>query len=257
MNRIKQTIRDKGGNILNVFFTAGYPRMESTPTIIKALDKAGVDLIEFGMPYSDPLAEGPTIQKSSEVVLKNGLTLDLLFDQIEAAREHTEVPIIMMGYFNQLLQYGVERFVKKAAECRVDGFIIPDLPMSVYEREYKEMFDRYGIGMSFLITPLTSTERIREADRLSSGFLYVVSSSSTTGKSGEISKEQKDYFTRISDMNLNNPWLIGFGIHDKVTFDTACKYADGAIIGSAYIRAISNPDTIAENTASFIYNIRN
>jgi len=229
-----------------VYFTAGYPQLTSTVDIIKSLSAAGVDLIELGMPYSDPLADGTTIQQSSQIALANGLHLDLLFDQVVESRQHSDVPIIMMGYFNQVLQYGEERFLQKAATCGVDGMIIPDMPI----------FDTLGLGMSFLITPMTSDERIRQADRLSSGFIYVVSSSSITGKSGDISAAQTAYFQRIKAMNLESPQLIGFGIHDKKTYDTACDHSDGAIIGSAYIRALSAGTDVATATSTFIKRIR-
>lgn len=256
MNRIRETIKKNSGETLNVYFTAGYPQLTSTVDIIKSLSAAGVDLIELGMPYSDPLADGTTIQQSSQIALANGLHLDLLFDQVVESRQHSDVPIIMMGYFNQVLQYGEERFLQKAATCGVDGMIIPDMPMTVYERDYKDIFDTLGLGMSFLITPMTSDERIRQADRLSSGFIYVVSSSSITGKSGDISAAQTAYFQRIKAMNLESPQLIGFGIHDKKTYDTACDHSDGAIIGSAYIRALSAGTDVATATSTFIKRIR-
>jgi len=256
VNRIRQTIEEKGGNILNVYFTAGYPKLESTVEVITSLADAGVDLIELGMPYSDPLADGTTIQQSSEQALRNGLTLDLLFDQIAEARKSTDVPIIMMGYYNQLLQYGEERFLERAAGCQVDGMIIPDMPMPVYERDYKDIFDRLQMGISFLVTPLTSDDRIQKAANLSSAFVYVVSSSSITGKSGSISQAQLDYFTKIRAMELESPQLVGFGIHDAETYDTACQYSHGAIIGSAYIRALAGSEDISKTTADFVSGIR-
>lgn len=254
--RIRDTILAKGGDILNVYFTAGYPALDSTADIIKALADSGVDLIELGMPYSDPLADGTTIQQSSEQALKNGLTLSILFDQIREARSHTAVPIIMMGYYNQLLQFGEERFLRLAADCSVDGMIIPDLPMDIYEKDYRDLFEKYGIAMSFLVTPMTSDERIRQADRLSSAFIYVVSSSSITGKSGDISGAQVAYFQRIKSMKLDSPQLIGFGIHDRDTYETACKYSHGAIIGSAYIRALKDSKDVQGTTTHFIEGIR-
>lgn len=256
-NIIKDMILQKGGNILNVYFTAGYPNLDSTVPIITSLASAGVDLIELGMPYSDPLADGTTIQQSSEQALKNGLNLSILFEQIEEARKQTIVPIIMMGYFNQLLQYGVERFLKKATNCSIQGMIIPDLPMNIYQREYKSLFEKYNIGISFLISPMTSEKRIKQADQLSNSFVYVVSSSSITGKSGDLSSTQIEYFKKIQSLNLSTPRLIGFGIHDKITYATACKYSHGAIIGSAYIRALSNSENIEESTTAFIKKIRN
>lgn len=255
-NRIRNTIVEKDGNILNVYFTAGHPNLNDTSFIINELENCGVDLIELGMPYSDPLADGLTIQQSSEKALKNGLTLEILFAQIETARRSTTVPIILMGYFNQLLQYGVESFLEKAASVGVDGMIIPDLPMNIYEKEYRETFEKHNLSISFLISPMTSDERILQADKLSSGFLYVVSQSSITGKSNDVSAEQKLYFEKIKSMRLNSPRLIGFGIHDKKSYDLACHYSHGAIIGSAFIRTLNKEGSIKENIKSFISTIR-
>jgi tryptophan synthase alpha chain len=245
------------GRALNVYFTAGYPTLDSIPTIIASLENAGVDLIELGMPYSDPLADGVTIQNSSKIALENGLNLKILFQQIEQSRKSSTVPIIMMGYFNQLLQYGVEAFLKLASDKGIDGMIIPDLPMDIYERDYKSMFEKYNLSISFLISPMTSEERIRQADRLSSAFIYVVSQSSITGKKGDISEAQKAYFNRIDSMQLQSPRLIGFGIHDHKSFDTACAYSQGAIVGSAYIRALTDTTDIEATTQSFVQTIKN
>ena len=256
MNRIQQTIRDKGGDILNVYFTAGYPTLDSIVPMIQALENHGADLIELGMPYSDPLADGVTIQKSSERALTNGLNLKNLFESIAESRKSSTIPIIMMGYFNQLLQYGIEDFLSLAAQSGVDGMIIPDLPMEIYERDYQQLFEKHGIGISFLISPMTSDERIQQADRLSDAFIYVVSQSSITGKSGGISPEQKSYFERIRSMELKTPQLIGFGIHDSATYDTACQYSEGAIIGSAFIRALDQEGSIDEITSRFLKSIR-
>jgi len=256
MNRIQQTILDKGGDILNVYFTAGYPTLDSIVPIIESLEKNGADLIELGMPYSDPLADGVTIQQSSEKALANGLNLKNLFESINASRTMTSIPIIMMGYFNQLLQFGVERFLEIASNAGVDGMIIPDLPMDIYERDYRSLFGKYGIGMSFLVSPMTSDERIRQADKLSDAFIYVVSQSSITGKKGDISNDQKAYFERIKSMNLKTPTLIGFGIHDNETYRTACQHSSGAIIGSAYIRALGNGGDVETVTSDFIKGIR-
>ena len=256
VNRIREHIEKADGRVLNVYFTAGYPTLDSIPTIIQALDESGVDLIELGMPYSDPLADGVTIQNSSSIALKNGLNLKILFEQIEVARKHSSIPIIMMGYFNQLLQFGVEDFLRIASEKGVDGMIIPDLPMDIYERDYQSLFEKYNISISFLISPMTSDERILQADKLSSAFIYVVSQSSITGKKGEISAQQKAYFQRINEMGLQSPRLIGFGIHDQQSFDTACAHSDGAIVGSAYIRALSDSQDLVATTQSFIKNIK-
>lgn len=256
-NRIRESIAAAEGRALNVYFTAGYPTLDSIPEIVTALEASGADLIELGMPYSDPLADGVTIQNSSKIALDNGLNLKILFEQIEEAKKSTSIPIIMMGYFNQLLQFGVEDFLKIASEKGVDGMIIPDLPMDIYERDYKSMFEQYGLTISFLISPMTSEERIRQADRLSSAFIYVVSQSSITGKKGDISEEQKSYFNRINAMGLKSPRLIGFGIHDNKSFETACAFSHGAIVGSAFIRALTDTDDISGITMSFIQSLKN
>ncbi len=226
-------------DILNIYLTAGYPHLESTIEIIQKLDAANVDLIEVGIPYSDPLADGETIQKSSEQALKNGMKLHILFDQLASLKGKISTPLILMGYYNQMLQYGPEKFLKQASASGVSAMIIPDLPMPIYEKEYKTMFEKYGIEISFLITPFTSEERIKKADELSTAFVYMVSQTSITGNANQISEQQLDYFNRIKGMTLKSPRLIGFGIYDKATFDTACKYSDGAIIGSAFIRSLA------------------
>lgn len=257
VDTIKNTIKEKAGNTLNVYFTAGFPHLDSTAGIIRNLSDSGVDLIELGLPYSDPLADGTTIQDSSQRALKNGISLDLIFDQVEEARQDTEVPIIMMGYYNQMLQYGIQRFTDKCQKTGVNGLIIPDLPMNIYERDYRELFHSKGISMSFLITPLTSDERIRQADHLSSGFIYIVSQTSITGKKGDIQKDQVEYFDRLSNMNLNAPGLIGFGIHDHASYKMACQYSDGAIIGSEFIRVLGRHENdIEKGIKDFIQKIR-
>ncbi|MFT6333353.1 MAG: tryptophan synthase alpha chain [Saprospiraceae bacterium] len=256
LNRIRQIIETKGKNILNVYFTAGYPTLDSIVPIIKSLEDSGADIIELGMPYSDPLADGLTIQQSSEKALANGLNLKNLFESIAEARKTCSIPIIMMGYFNQLLQYGVEDFLALAQKNGVDGMIIPDLPMEIYKRDYQALFSTYRMGMSFLITPMTSDVRIQLADELSDAFIYMVSQSSITGKKGDISAHQKDYFERINNMKLQSPRLIGFGIHDNETYRTACNYSHGAIIGSAYIRALKDCKDVSSVTKEFVSSIR-
>jgi len=236
MVRLKQLFEEKSSQILNIYTTAGYPKLGDTEEVVLRLAGSGADLVELGMPYSDPMADGETIQKSSEVALKNGMTLDLLFEQSRAIREQSNIPMILMGYLNQMLQYGAEKFLKAAADNGIDGMIIPDLPMEIYKDSYKTLFEQYGLGISFLVTPETSNERIRLADDLSSGFLYVVSQSKITGSSTDLSQAQIQYFERLQEMNLKSPWLIGFGIHDANTFNQACEYGQGAIIGSAFIR---------------------
>ena len=256
-NRLDQLFASKKQGVLNVYFTAGHPTLDSVGDIIKALEKNGVDLIELGMPYSDPMADGPTIQNSSQLALANGMTLEHLFTQIEEVRKSCQTPLIMMGYLNQMIQYGKEKFLKRASGVGIDGLIIPDLPMNLYERNYKSLFDLYNIRKTFLITPETSDERIRKASSLSNGFIYMVSKSSITGSASDISDQQKAYFTRIQKMNLPNPRLIGFGIHDKATYDTACENSNGAIIGSAFIRALDNSsENIGETIQDFIKSIR-
>ncbi|MEM7571647.1 MAG: tryptophan synthase subunit alpha [Bacteroidota bacterium] len=254
MNRLDALFARKKENILNVYFTAGYPKLEDTVPIIRGLAEGGVDLIEIGMPYSDPMADGTTIQQSSMQALKNGMTLELLFEQIREAREYTQVPIILMGYYNQVLQFGTERFVQFCTSAGpkhspnnlnpedhsrdVDGLILPDLPLAEYQENFQPLMDAAGLRFSFLITPQTSEARIRAIDAASDGFIYVVSSSAITGNTSGISPAQKDYFARIEAMQLSSPCLIGFGISNAQSFQTACQYAHGAIIGSAFIRAL-------------------
>ncbi|MGZ3862547.1 MAG: tryptophan synthase subunit alpha [Bacteroidia bacterium] len=240
MSRIKKAFEKK--DILSIYFTAGFPKLDSTMEILKELQKSGVDMIELGMPFSDPLADGPVIQHSSEVAIKNGMNLDLLFEQTKEMRKEISIPVVLMGYLNPVLQYGVEKFLKRAAENGFDGLIIPDLPMREYEMIYKPLFEKYDLKNIFLVTPQTSEERIRRTDSLSDGFIYLVSSASTTGIKSEFSSAQQDYFKRVSSYNLKNPLLAGFGISNSATFQQACEYTDGAIIGSAFIRQLENTD---------------
>jgi tryptophan synthase alpha chain len=255
MAGIRQTIMNKGKNVLNVYFTAGHPTLDSVVPIIKALEDAGADLIELGMPYSDPLADGPTIQKSSETALRNGQTISNIFNQVRQARKECSIPIILMGYYNQLLQYGIEKFIRDAGQSGVGGLIIPDMPMEIYEEKYKVLFEENDMEISFLITPMTSAERIRQAAGLSSGFLYIVSQSSITGKQGGISENQLSYFRRIKDMGIESPALIGFGIHNKATRDIVNQYSHGAIVGSAFIRALEEGGDIVQTVKSFMANL--
>lgn len=255
MNRLTKLFIKKNENLLNVYFTAGYPALEDTSIIIRELDASGADLIEVGVPYSDPMADGETIQQSSMKALRNGLTLDILFTQLAEARKHTQIPLVLMGYFNQVMQYGMERFVKKAKESGADGLILPDLPVYEYEQEFRHIAEQYDMQVTFLITPNTTDDRIRQIGRLSTGFIYVVSSSSITGKAGEITAAQKAYFARIAALDLPQTKLIGFGISDAKSFRTACEYANGAIIGSAFIRALGKGDDVAATTRKFVESI--
>ena len=237
MNRINQ-IFERKENLLSIYFTAGFPRIDDTVKIIKELDKSQVDIIEIGLPFSDPLADGPTIQKSSEKALSNGMTTNLLFDQLKDLRKISDIPVVIMGYFNPILQYGIEKFCSNCKDVGIDGLIIPDLPADIFKKNYKIIFEKYKLNMMFLITPQTSNERINLIDDLSKGFIYMVSSYSVTGAKDSFDKYQIEYFKRIKKLNLSNPLLIGFGISNKKTFQTACHNSNGAIIGSAYIKYI-------------------
>ena len=254
MSRIDNLFQKKKNNVLNVYCTAGYPQLNSTLQVMKALEQNGANLIELGMPYSDPLADGPVIQASSTAALHNGMTISTLFEQLKDFRNDISVPVILMGYLNPLLQYGFEKFCAKAAEVGVDGLIIPDIPMYEYEKEYSAIIKKNGLDFIFLVTPETSEERIKKLDSLSSGFLYAVSSSSLTGSDKDFSAVET-YLQKLQNMNLKNPVLVGFGIKDKATFSTACKYANGAIIGSAYIKALDEAGSIEENTKRFLEGI--
>ena len=255
MNRLDQLFQNKSRDILNIYFTAGHPRLEDTEKIILALERNGTDLIELGMPYSDPLADGPTIQESGQKALKNGMTLAILFDQVKLVRTKTEIPLIMMGYVNQVMQFGVEQFLMKCHEVGIDGVILPDLPLHIYEEEYKEMFEKYGVKITFLCTPQTPDARLSKIDELSTGFVYVVSDSSITGAKNEISSQQLAYFDKIKNSNMKNNRLIGFGISDHKTFSTACQYANGAIIGSAFIKALDKGGDVDAVVEEFVKSV--
>lgn len=257
MNRIEQLFNDKPEKVLNVYFTAGYPRLDDTMTIIKALEKSGADLVEIGMPYSDPIADGETIQQSNGVALDNDMSIKVLFEQLKDLRSEVNLPVVLMGYINPIVQFGMEAFCQKCQEVGVDGLILPDLPMFEYLEVYKPMFEKYGLLNTFLITPQTSDERIREIDNNSKGFIYMVSSASTTGAKTGISEDQEAYFERVNAMGLNNPTLIGFGISDKATFEKAAANSNGAIIGSAFIKAISHEGDLEHNINTFIKGIIN
>lgn len=257
MNRLEQLFEKKKERILNVYCTAGYPELDSTVKIMKALQDNGADIIELGMPYSDPLADGPVIQASSTKALANGMTIAKLFEQLRGFRKSATgtggiyVPVILMGYMNPILQYGFEKFCQHAADIPIDGLILPDLPEYEFETEYGPVIQRYGLDFIFLVTPETSEERVRKLDALSTGFLYAVSSSSTTGSDKNMA-DVDAYLQRLKNYKLKNPVLVGFGIKDKQSFDAACKHANGAIIGTAYIKALTNHNDVEEATKQFL-----
>jgi len=237
MNRISKKLESNEA-LLSIYFTAGFPSLESTVPILEALQHSGVDMVEIGLPFSDPLADGPTIQASSTRALQNGMTSDTLFVQLAGIRNTIDIPLLIMGYFNPILQYGVEQFCVRCEEVGIDGLIIPDLPLAEYEREYRPIFEAHGLFNIFLISPQTSEERIRAIDQASEGFIYMVSSSSTTGSGDGFGDEQQKYFKRVADMNLENPRIVGFGIKDTSSFQAATEHAHGGIIGSAFIKEL-------------------
>ncbi|MDP4754899.1 MAG: tryptophan synthase subunit alpha [Flavobacteriaceae bacterium] len=251
--RIEQLFQNKK-DILSIYFTAGYPAHSDTLPILTSLQAQGVDMVEIGLPFSDPLADGPVIQQSSTQALALGMTTEVLFEQLKDVRSKIDIPLVIMGYFNPVLQFGVAEFCKKCAETGIDAVILPDLPLTVYEREYKAIFESHGIHLIFLITPQTSDERIRALDQASKGFIYLVSTASVTGSGAGFGQAQADYFKRISDMKLQNPIVVGFGIKDRETFAQATAHADGAIIGSAFINALS--DQGLEVIPEFVQGIR-
>ena len=257
MNRIEKLFSQKKKQILSLYFTAGFPDLNDSMNIIEALDKSGADMIEIGMPFSDPVADGPVIQESSKKALNNGMNLDLLFKQLKDLRSITEIPVILMGYINPVFRMGMEGFLDKCREAGIDGLILPDLPPQEYQEHFKSMFEEYSIHNILLITPQTGDTRIKEIDALSTGFIYAVSNYATTGGQTDFGQNQLDYFQRIKNMHLNNPLMIGFGISDKQSFDTACRYASGGIIGTAFIKALNEEGSIETKVGEFIRKFRN
>lgn len=255
MKRLEKLFASKPKDILNIYFTAGFPELQDTARIAVALDRAGADIIEIGMPYSDPMADGQTIQASGSKALDNGMKLQVLFDQLEKIREKTEIPIILMGYFNQVMQYGEENFFQACQNVGVDGLILPDLPLEVYVREYQALYQKYNMDSIFILGPHSNDTRIARVNELSTGFVYMVADASITGGAGQISDGQIDYFERIEKLNLDTPRLIGFGISDNASFTKACAYANGAIIGSAFIRHLEL-DASDKGIQHFVNNIR-
>ena len=253
MNRIQASLV-QNKKLLSIYFTAGFPAIDDTVSILEQLQETGVDMIELGLPFSDPLADGPTIQESSTKALHNGMTTDKLFDQLQGIRKTIDVPLIVMGYFNPMMQFGVERFCKRCQEVGIDGLIIPDLPVDVYQDKYQKLFQQYGLLNMFLITPQTPDDRIGYIDRVSEGFIYMVSSAATTGAQGSFGNEQEQYFKRIGAMNLKSKLLVGFGISNRETYDAAVAHSQGAIIGSAFIKHLEKNGS--NSVKKFIEQIR-
>ena len=235
MNRIDQKFRENK-KLLSIYFSAGFPNLEDTVPILKKLQTAGVDMVEIGLPFSDPLADGPTIQASSTQAIRNGMTTKKLFSQLEGIRKHITIPLVLMGYFNPMMQYGIEKFCSRCETIGIDGIIIPDLPVDVYHENYKALFDKHGLYNMFLITPQTSEARIKYIDKVSNGFIYMVSSASVTGAKSTFGNTQTEYFKRIASLKLKTPTVIGFGISNQETYKIACDQSKGAIIGSAFIQ---------------------
>ena len=256
MNRIDRLFQEKASGVLSVYLTAGYPELHDTVEIIKELAGNGVDMIEIGMPFSDPLADGPVLQVCNQKALGNGMHLNLLFEQLEYIRESVDIPLLLMGYLNPVLNYGIEKFCKKAQYTGMDGVILPDLPTREYTQHYQNFFRENNLHMIFLISPQTSEKRIREIDILSRGFIYMVSSASTTGVKAGFLPEQIQYFKRIREMGLRQPQLIGFGISTHDTYKQACEYAAGAIIGSGFMKSLMGEGTIRDKVSTFVQSIR-
>ena len=255
MNRLKNLFQQKDKKILSVFCTAGFPELYSIVPVLEELQNNGVDLVEIGMPFSDPTADGPVIQYSNTVAIDNGMMLKVLFEQLKGIRAKVHIPLVLMGYLNPALQYGFDNFFFFFHACGIDGVIISDLPMYEYETFFKEKFEQHFLENIFLVTPQTAENRIRKIDELTDAFIYIVSSNAITGGNSSIKQEQENYFQRIKNMQLKNPTLIGFGIKDKQTFDTACQYANGAIIGTAFINAIDKSINLKQDISEFIKSI--
>ncbi|MBS4044499.1 MAG: tryptophan synthase subunit alpha [Chitinophagaceae bacterium] len=255
MNRVQQLFQQKEKNILSIYFTAGYPKLESTVTLIEYLDQANVDMIEIGMPFSDPLADGPTIQQANSIALENGMSLKKLLEQLKDIRTKTQIPILLMGYLNPILQYGEGEFLRDIHNIGIDGLIIPDMPLSYYKNHLQELYQQYHLAHVMLVTPTTTEERIKEIDQNSSGFIYLVSSNSITGNQLQ-TNHQKQYFEKIQRLQLNNKTILGFGIHNKETVTHAFEHCNGAIVGSAFVRFLATTSITANNIQQFINNLR-
>jgi tryptophan synthase alpha chain len=255
-NRITDLFAYKNKKILSVYFTAGFPHLDSTYRIIKHLSNAGAEMIEIGIPFSDPIADGEVIQKSSQQALKNGMSLKLLFDQLREIRKITDIPLVAMGYLNPIYRFGFEKFCGECEQIGIDGLIIPDLPLKEITESYGEIMNKHNLKNIMLISPNTSEKRIKDIDKLTTGFIYMVSSASTTGAKSGLTEDQLEYFIRINEMGLDNSKVIGFGISDRSTFNTACRYADGAIIGSAFIKHLEQTGDSQDSIIKFIESIR-
>jgi tryptophan synthase alpha chain len=256
MNRITQLFSTKQHQILSVYFTAGYPQLDDTVTILKSLESKGIDMVEIGIPFSDPMADGPVIQASSTRSLHNGMTLKLLFEQLKDIRQDTHIPVILMGYLNPIMQFGFENFCRQCAEKGIDGIIIPDLPFADYMEHYKPVSEQYDVKVIMLITPETSAERIRQIDAHTDGFIYMVSSAAITGTQKSFDEHKQSYFRRINDMHLRNPRLVGFGIGNKATYEAATAYSSGAIIGSRFIQLLTTQPTIEEAIETLLRDLK-
>ncbi len=255
-NRITELFEKKGKHILSIFYTAGFPGLNDTQRIAESLQASGADMIEIGIPFSDPIADGPTIQESNKIALDQGMNVALLISQVKQLRSTVSIPVILMGYLNPVMQYGVEKFMRDASAAGVDGLILPDLPLSEYVDHYQSLAESLNLSMSFLISPTTSEARIKQIDSVSTGFIYAVSSSSTTGAKKEFSEDQVAYFKKLDALSLENPYLIGFGISNYQTYSQACRHASGAIVGSSFITMLKNSSDIPTDVTSFIQSIK-
>lgn len=254
-NRLTEAFKSKSSKVLNIYFTAGFPELNDTLTILKTLENSGVDMVEIGMPFSDPMADGPVIQNSSNTALKNGMNMNILFEQLKDMRKEVSIPVLLMGYLNPVLQYGIEKFCDKAAEVGIDGLIIPDIPLVEYREEYKEIFEKNNLSFIFLVTPQTSEARIKVIDDLATGFIYVVSTASTTGGAKSV-RDAQEYLKKVQGYNLQNPTMVGFNIKDKDSFDFATTYANGAIIGSAFVSMLKESKNKEKDIQAYIQSIR-
>jgi tryptophan synthase alpha chain len=255
-NRITNLFKQKKENILSVFYTAGFPALNDTIRISESLENAGADIIEIGIPFSDPVADGPTIQASNKIALDNGMTLRLLLEQVREIRKRVKLPIILMGYLNPVMQYGVEKFIKDAAQAGVDGLIIPDMPVYEFQENYRDLFAEANLCNTFLISPTTAEDRIKKIDEITEGFIYAVSASSTTGAKSTFTDEQVNYFERLKKSKIRNPILIGFGISDHATFSKACSYGAGAIVGSAFVNLLKDSADFEKDIKRFVTTLK-